>query len=145
MWMQLTPATLLASLSGAESARLATVSLGDGQTNALDEIALNVAREWRSGIRRVSVCDVRDGYVPDELIVHILADYRYRAFTRLPGMSDLLDNLRVDEWRRANTVRDNLTKVSIVAPDAAYAETAEQSGKASPAMSDPDTDSVLGF
>ena len=145
MWIQLNSERLLASVTGKEATRLRTAALGEGQSDALAEIAANVAKEWRGGDRRVTVVDARDGYVPDELLVHMLADVRYRAFTRLPGMSELLDDLRVKEWDRANTVRDNLSKVSIVPPDAEHAETSEQSGKPGPSIADPDTGSVLGW
>ncbi len=145
MWIALTPDTLLSALSGREAARLRNAALGEGQTDALAEIAANVAAEWRGGLRRVTTLDARDGYVPDEILIHILADYRYRAFTRLPGMADLLDDLRVEEWRRANHVRDNLAKVSVSAPDAAHAESSAASGKPGPAIADPDTDSILGW
>jgi hypothetical protein len=86
---------------------------------------------------------LRDGYVPDELLVHILADFRYRAFTRLPGMKGLLDDLRIEEWKRANQVRDNLIKIHIVPPADEYAESTEESGSASPSVSDPEETSVL--
>ena len=145
MWIQLTPESLQASLSGRESAALARAALGEGQTDALVDIAANVAAEWRGGLRRVTLVDTRDGYVPDEILIHILADYRYRAFTRLPGMSDLLDERRVAEWTRANQVRDNLVKVTIAAPDPAYTPTSSTSGKPGPAIADPDTDSILGW
>ena len=145
MWIQLTPETLLGSITGMEAARLRTAALGDGQTDALSDIAANVAKEWRGGLRRVTVVDSREGYVPDEILVHILADFRYRAFTRLPGMAELLDALRVDEWKRANQVRDSLSKISIQAPEAEYAETAANSGKPGPAIADPETDSILGW
>ena len=145
MWIQLTPETLLGSITGMEAARLRTAALGDGQTDALSDIAANVAEEWRGGLRRVTVVDSREGYVPDELLIHILADFRYRAFTRLPGMSELLDDLRVKEWERANQVRDSLSKISIQAPEADYAEEASASGKPGPAIADPETDSILGW
>jgi len=145
MWIQLTPETLLGSITGMEAARLRTAALGDGQTDALSDIAANVAEEWRGGLRRVTVVDSREGYVPDELLIHILADFRYRAFTRLPGMSELLDDLRVKEWERANQVRDSLSKISIQAPEADYAETATNSGKPGPAIADSETDSILGW
>jgi hypothetical protein len=145
MWIELTSEKLLAALSARESAALSRVALGDNQTDALAEIAANIAAEWRGGLRRVTVVDSRDLYVPDELFVHILADFRYRSFTRLPGMASLLDTLRVEEWRRANTVRDNLAKVSIVPPDADQAEASGSSGKPGPAIADPDADSILGW
>lgn len=145
MWIPLTPESLLSRLSGQEAARLRTAALGTGQTDALAEIAALVANEWRGGLRRVTSVDTRPGYVPDELMLHMLADFRYRAFTRLPGMSELLDDLRMEEWRRANSVRDNLVKVSIAAPEAAYTETSSASGKPGPSIADPETDSILGW
>ena len=145
MWIHLTAQTLLSRVTAAEASRLSTAAIDSGQTDALEEVAALVAAEWRGGLRRVTVVDSRDGYVPDEILPHVLADFRYRAFTRLPGMSGLLDDLRVAEWTRANQVRDNLHKVSVAAPDAAYAESAGSSGKPGPAVSDPDETSILGW
>jgi len=145
MWIPLTAQTLLSRVTASEASALARAAVASGQTDALAEIAALVAAEWRGGLRRVTVVDSRDGYVPDEILPHVLADLRYRAFTRLPGMSGLLDDLRVKEWERANHVRDNLVKVSVAAPDAAYAEAAGSSGKPGPAIADPDENSVLGW
>lgn len=145
MWMQLTADALLSRVTGVEQAKLNSAALKSGQSGVLEEIAGNLASEWRGGLRRVTTLDRRGGYVPDELLIHILADFRYRAYTRLPGISELLDDNRVKEWERANTVRDNLAKVSYAPPDPEYAETAEQSGKPGPAIADPDEASVLGW
>ena len=143
MWIQLSSDTLLNALTSPEHTALNNAAVGQGQDNVLADIATSVAKEWRGGLRRVCTVDARDGYVPDELLVHILADFRYRAFTRLPGMKGLLDDLRIEEWKRANQVRDNLIKISIVPPDDANAETETQSGKPSPSILDPEEDSVL--
>lgn len=143
MWNQLTTDSLLNALSSGEHAALNRAATDPAQTDVLSSIAASVATEWRGGLRRVCTVDVRTGYVPDELLVHILADFRYRAFTRLPGMKGLLDELRVAEWNRANTVRDNLVKVHIVPPETAYLETTDESGSPSPSISDPETESVL--
>jgi hypothetical protein len=143
MWTQLTPSTLLNALSSGEHAALNRAATDPAQTDVLADIASTIATEWRGGLRRVCTVDVRDGYVPGELIVHILADFRYRAFTRLPGMKGLLDELRVKEWDRANTVRDNLAKIHIVPPETAYLETTDESGSPSPSISDPEETSVL--
>ena len=143
MWTPLTASTLVSRVSGPEAARLASAARASGQDNALDEIAVQIAGEWRGGLRRVTVCDSRAGYVPSEMLMHILADFRYRAYTRLPGMGELLDDRRVDEWRRANQVRDNLHKVSIAPPADDYAETSAQSGRAGPAIADPEANRVL--
>lgn len=143
MWNQLTSDTLLNALTSPEHTALNNAAVAQGQENVLADIASSVAKEWRGGLRRVCTVDARDGYVPDELLVHILADFRYRAFTRLPGMKGLLDDLRIEEWKRANQVRDNLSKISIVPPDADNAETSDESGSPSPSILDPETDSVL--
>ena len=145
MWIQLTADALLSRITGPEQAKLNTAALKSGQTAVLDEIAGQVAKEWRGGLRKYAQLDARDGYVPDELLIHMLADFRYRAYTRLPGMAELLDDLRVKEWERANQVRDSLSKISIQAPEAEYAETAANSGKPGPAIADPETDSILGW
>jgi hypothetical protein len=145
MWIPLTADTLLSCLTGAEQTKLSTAALKAGQADVLADIASQVAKDWRGGLRRITVLDSRPGYVPDELLVHILAHFRYRAYTRLPGMSDLLDDLRVAEWTRANSVRDNLRSVSVEAPDDDYAETAPASGKPGPAIENLETDSILGW
>lgn len=145
MWIELTANTLLSAVTGTEQAKLNTVALKAGQLDVLADIASQIAKDWRGGLRKYTVLDKRAGYVPDELLIHILAHFRYRAYTRLPGMSELLDDLRVAEWNRANTVRDNLQKASVEAPDADNAETATTSGKPGPAISDPDPDSILGW
>jgi hypothetical protein len=143
MWIQLTSESLLNALTSPEHSALNNAAVAQGQETVLTDIASSVAKEWRGGLRRVCTVDLRDGYVPDELLVHILADFRYRAFTRLPGMKGLLDDLRIEEWKRANQVRDNLIKVHIVPPADAYAESTDESGSASPSVSDPEEDSVL--
>ncbi len=117
MWIELTPDTLLTRLTTEEHDALAFVSTN--LADVLADIAAEIAAEWRGGIARHVALSKRRLALPDELLIHILADYRYRAFTRLPGMSALLDANRVEEWRRANTVRDNIGKVQIEPPDAA--------------------------
>ena len=83
----------------------------------LDAIAHEVAEDWRGGLRRVTTLDKRADAVPSEILIHVLADFRYRAFTRLPGMRSLLDERRVAEWDRAMAVRDALAKVSYAPPE----------------------------
>jgi len=143
MWIQLTAESLLTRVSSNEQARLNRAAVSTDQDNVLGEIAQQVASDWRSGLRKVTTVDTRTDYVPDELISHILAHFRYAAYTRLPGMGELLDDLRVKEWDRANTVRDNLIKHSVQAPDAAYAETTATSGKPGPAIAEPEPETVL--
>ncbi len=139
MWIELTSDALLSRVASSEESRLRTAALRDSDSDPLGEIASQISKEWRSGLRRITTLDTRDSYIPDELLIHILADFRYRAYTRFPGMSELLDSLRVDEWRRANQVRDNLNKVSIEAPETDYAETEESSGTPDPTFSVPDS------
>lgn len=116
MWVELTPETLLSRLSDGEHTAVsqAATSLPD----VLADIAASVAEEWRGGIARHVALSKRRLAVPTELMIHILADYRVRAFTRLPGMSHFLDSNRMEEWRRANQVRDNIGKVQIEPPEA---------------------------
>ncbi len=116
MWQFLTAETLLSRLSGPEHAVLNTAALEWTQDDSLDAIAHEVAEEWRGGLRRVCPVDTRTDAVPSEILIHILADFRYRAFTRLPGMTSLLDDRRVEEWKRALNVRDNLAKISYEPP-----------------------------
>lgn len=139
MWIQLTADTLLSRVTGIEASKLNTVALKQGQADVLEEIAGQVAKEWRGGLRRYTTLDTRAGYVPDELLIHMLADLRYRAYTRIPGMADLLDDLRVKEWDRANQVRDNLNKVSIEPADAEHAESTEVSGQPVPLFTEPES------
>ena len=137
MWVELTSARLLGAMSAREVSRINAAVSGDASVDTLAGIAANVAEEWRGGLRRVTVVDSRDGYVPTELMTHMLADFRHRCFTSIHGLSELLDDNRVQEWNRANTVRDNLTKVTIKPPDAEYAESSETSGKPVPSISEP--------
>lgn len=146
MWIDLTPDLLLRRVSAPERDALATAAAADDQTGVLEETAAMVAADWRAGLRRICAPDTRTLRVPDELLIHILADYRYRAYTRLPGMADLLDALRVKEFDRATEVRDTLVKWTVAPPEEGWAEGAESGspGKPCPLVRDPDADSVLG-
>jgi len=146
MWIDLTPDLLLSRVSAPEREALATAAADPSQTGVLEDTAAMVASDWRAGLRRICAPDRRPLRVPDELIGHILADYRYRAFTRLPGMASLLDELRVKEWDRAMEVRDSLIKWTVAAPEKGQEEGDETSspGKPRPRISDPNDTSVLG-
>jgi hypothetical protein len=138
MWTELTPDRLLSRLSEAEHRALDSAAAAFDQESPLADIAAEVAAEWRGALARVSLLDTRPLAVPSEVMIHILADFRYRAFTRLPGMSRLLDDLRREEWRRANTVRDALSKIEIAPPAAPYAPDPETAGgRASPSFGTP--------
>jgi|GEM_PF-2284738 len=128
MWVELDMGLLRSAMSGPERAALDRAATDTDQQAALPEIAENIAAEWRCGLRSVCTVDARPLYIPSELLIHILADFRYRAATRLPGMKGLIDDLRVDEWRRANTIRDNLRNMTFVLPEEDFREESEQSG-----------------
>lgn len=117
MWMILTADTLLTRLTAPEHEALERAAAGWGQASPLADIAHEVAEDWRGGLRRVTALDKRADAVPSEILIHVLADFRYRAFTRLPGMRSLLDERRVAEWDRAMAVRDALAKVSYAPPE----------------------------
>ena len=137
MWQELTPERLLSRLSEAEHRALDTAAVSFGQPDVLAAIATEIADEWRGALARHTLLDTRPLAVPSEVMLHILADYRYRAFTRLPNMTRLLDDARREEWRRANTIRDGLGKITIAAPVAPYAPTSTTSTIPSPAFNEP--------
>jgi len=145
MWIDLTPGLLLSRVTANEKEAVAA-ALASAAPGALDDIAAMVAADWRAGLRRIVAPDRRPLRIPDELLLHILADFRYRVFTSLPGMSALLDDLRVQEWRRAMEVRDGLAKWTVAPPAEEDAEGAEDGapGRPVPLVSDPDGEAVLG-
>jgi hypothetical protein len=116
-WQTVTPTALLARLSDPERRALEQVAAAPDQANALAEIAALVVADWRGGLRRVTRLHADRARLPEEIMLHVLADFRYRAFTRLPNMRSLLDELRVREWERAMRVRDNLADISVEEPD----------------------------
>ena len=146
MWIDLTPDLLLRRVSAPERDALATAAADPSQTGTLEDTAAMVAADWRAGLRRVCAPDRRPLRVPDELLIHILADFRYRAYTRLPGMAELLDALRVKEFDRAVEVRDALNKWTVAPPEAGQAEGDESGspGRPSPVIRDPDETATLG-
>lgn len=115
-WTTITAATLLSRVTGPEKTALENAALATGQTGVLDDIAEMVCADWRGGLRLVTAVDADPAKLPPELLVHVLADFRYRAFTRLPGMRSLLDEARVREWERAMKARDALAKNSYTVP-----------------------------
>lgn len=125
MWQILTKDDLLSRLSGPEHKALDTVALDWAQEDPLAEIVREVAEEWRGALRRATTIDKRPGALPSEVLIHVLADIRYRAWTRLPNMARFLDERRVAEWQRAMAIRDALHKLSYEAPDPEHAEAAD--------------------
>jgi len=88
-----------------------------GQDEVLAELARLVTAEWRGKLARVTPLSKRRLAVPDEVLIHVLADYRYRAYTRLPNMEAFLGDLRVEEWKRAMKVLDALNETNIEPPE----------------------------
>ncbi len=146
MWIDLTPDLLLSRVTAPERDALASAAADPSQSAVLEDVAAMVASDWRAGLRRICAPDKRPLRVPDELLIHILADYRFRAYTRLPDMTDLLDALRVKEFERAEDVRDSLIKWTVAPPEAGYAEGGDgaASGKPAPVISNPDDTAILG-
>lgn len=124
MWIELTTERIRAAMTPQEQNALAK-----GDDTVLAEIAANVAAEWRGGLRKACSIDSRTGYIPDELMIHILADFRVRAAGRLPGMKALIDEVRMEEWKRAMTIRDSLKDQTFVLPETDFIETAVTSGE----------------
>lgn len=116
-WQILTPETLLSRLSGPEHKALDTAALDWAQEDPLAAICHEVAEEWRGALRRVCPVDTRPDALPSEILIHVLADIRYRAWTRLPNMARFLDERRVAEWQRAMAIRDALAKLSYEPPE----------------------------
>jgi len=117
MWIELTPGLLISRVSGPEHDALRNAATDPDQADALADIVGKIAAEWRGGLALVVALSKRPLAVPPEVEIHILADFRFRAFTRLPGMKRFLDDLRVKEWERANYVRDHLAKTAIAPPE----------------------------
>lgn len=131
-WIELKSDTLTSRLTNAELSALGTAATD--VSDVLEVIAGEVANEWRGALARVVALDTRSRAVPAEVMIHVLADYRYRAFTRLPGMEALLDVFRVEEWRRANHIRDNLGKIQIEPPEPPNAPDDPNAGTPLPAF-----------
>lgn len=109
-WTELTPQLLKTHLAAAEIASLASVQVPFDVERILADECRNIANAWRSKIRLFHSVDKRDNYVPESLLEYILIHVRYAAYTRLPAMGELLDDLRRAEWSRANDVLDNIRK-----------------------------------
>lgn len=112
-WVQLTPQLLKTHLAVAEVQALATVQVPITVDQILADECTNIANAWRGKIRLFHAVDKRSNYVPESLLEYILIHLRYAAYTRLPQMGDLLDDLRRREWERANECMDNIRKFSI--------------------------------
>lgn len=116
MWNVLTQQDLIKRLAERENNALNTAATAIDQFDVLADICVMIANDWRGKIAVYHTLDKRPQTLPSELLIHVLADFRYRAFTRLPNMSVLLDDLRVAEWRRAMDVMDALDDVVLEDP-----------------------------
>jgi hypothetical protein len=141
MWISVTKDLLISRVTEAERNVLATAAIADEQ-DPLAEIADSVVKEWRGGLRRVTPM-ATGNTLPEEILIHVLADFRYRACTRIPSAKALLSDERIAEWTRANTVRDNLKAIDFEQPTSEQAETSSVSGHPGPAVADPATPTLL--
>lgn len=113
-WEEITRDTVLSRLSGTETAALESAALDWAQHDPIPEIVAMVVAEWRAALRKRFRIGP-EGTVPSELTVHILADIRYRLFTRLPDIG-LLDERRVAEYNQARDVLAHLDRYIIEEP-----------------------------
>lgn len=112
-WVRLDANLLKTHLAVAEIQALATVQVPISVDQILADECTNIANAWRGKIRLFHAIDKRENYVPESLLEYILIQVRYAAYTRLPAMGELLDDLRRREWERANEIFDNVRKMFI--------------------------------
>lgn len=112
-WVELNPSLLRTHLAVAEQNALATVQVSFDVDSILADECTNIANAWRSKIRLFHSIDKRENYVPESVLEYILVHVRYSAYTRLPSMGELLDELRRREWDRANQIFDDIRKMYI--------------------------------
>lgn len=110
MWVELTPELLKTHLAQTEIQQLNLIQVPISVDEILADECKNIANLWRGKIRLFHAIDKRANYVPESLLEYILIHVRYAAYTRLPQMGELLDELRRREWDRANQIFDNLRK-----------------------------------
>lgn len=113
-WQPIDRDDVLARLSGPETDALQRVATDWTQEDPIPEIVSMVVDEWRAALRRRFRIGL-PGTVPSELRVHILADIRYRVFTRLPDVG-LLDERRVAEYEQARDVLAHLDRYIVEEP-----------------------------
>lgn len=106
-WIELTEMEVFSRLSDTEMEALKDSATNSEQPDVVAKIISMCVQEWRGLIRRHHAV-AGGNTIPTEIEGHVLADIRYRLFTRLPGMKALLDERRVDEWEEANRTKDRL-------------------------------------
>lgn len=109
-WTQLTPELLKTHLAKDEIIALANIQVPTNVDAILTDECTNIANVWRGKIRLFHSVDKRTNYVPESLLEYILIQVRYAAYTRLPAMGELLDDLRRREWEKSFDVLENLRK-----------------------------------
>lgn len=122
-WTQVTTDYLKKVLSKTEYDALDNLSKDPEQTTILSDIISYWVNAWRNQLKKNGPIDNRAGYVADSIIVYLLAQVRYQAWTRMPNSrAPGLDDRRADEYDRANSVFDNITKYSTDIPDDEYVD-----------------------
>ncbi len=115
-WIPLNENDVYDRLSAPEVSALKSAAIKSGQKDVIQTIINMVVQEWRGALRRYHTLN-KGLTIPEELEVHVLADIRYRLFTRLPGMKTLLDELRVEEWKEARRIFRELKNMVFEDPE----------------------------
>ncbi len=98
--------------------RAATQAGQDGEQMAQDVITHIITRiRGRVAARSENILGA-EGTIPDELMTCFLALWVYDFITRLPGMSKLLDDRRVEAWKSAESELRHVAegKIKLVQP-----------------------------
>lgn len=109
--------------------RAATQASQDGEAMAQDVITNTVTRIRGRVAARPENLLGPEGMIPDELMTCFLALWVYDFITRLPGMSKLLDERRLEAWKSAESELRHVAegKIKLVQP-ATPAPPSEQAG-----------------
>lgn len=122
-WVTITTSDVKKTLTKTEFDILSNLDKDNVETTILEDIIDYWVNAWRNQCRKNGPIDNRAGFVPASLVVYILSQIRYQAWTRIPNsMSPGLDERRVKDRERADSVFDNITKYSIDIPDPAYVD-----------------------
>lgn len=144
-WVKLTSKQLKTALTAQEINALNTIATPETVDAVLAEEATHTAALWRARIKRIATIDKRENYVPQSLMLYILAMYRYFAFLRLPMMNDsLLDEQRCKAYEDAlKILNDDLGKY--IMPDVEEGEAEAGGGIGDPSISDNDAGTKMTF
>lgn len=113
-WTTVTPNHLKKKLAKSEFELLSNLDKDNTEGSIIADLISYWINAWRQQCRKVGPIDPRDGYVPDSIVVHLLAQVRYEAWTRMPNSGGPgLDDRRVKEYDRANHVFDNIEKYAL--------------------------------